>query len=94
MLLCFLIKKEKLFLSLLQHPKIKVVRSFGLWLAIEFETFEINKKVIDACIENGLVTDWFLFSSNCLRISPPLIISEKEIISACKKIMQIIKRRN
>ncbi len=87
-------KKEKLFLSLLQHPKIKVVRSFGLWLAIEFETFEINKKVIDACIENGLVTDWFLFSSNCLRISPPLIISEKEIISACKKIMQIIKRRN
>ncbi|TBR18555.1 MAG: aspartate aminotransferase family protein [Chitinophagaceae bacterium] len=87
-------KKEKLFLSLLNHPKIKVVRSFGLWLAIEFESFEINKKVIDACIENGLVTDWFLFSSNCLRISPPLIISEKEIISACKKIMKILKRRS
>lgn len=87
-------KKEKLFLSLLNHPKIKVVRSFGLWLAIEFESFEINKKVIDACIENGLVTDFFLFSSNCLRISPPLIISEKEIISACKKIMKILKRRS
>lgn len=87
-------KKEKLFLSLLNHPKIKVVRSFGLWLAIEFESFEINKKVIDACIENGLVTDYFLFSSNCLRISPPLIISEKEIISACKKIMKILKRRS
>lgn len=87
-------KKEKLFLSLLNHPKIKVVRSFGLWLAIEFESFEINKKVIDACIENGLVTDCFLFSSNCLRISPPLIISEKEIISACKKIMKILKRRS
>lgn len=87
-------KKEKLFLSLLNHPKIKVVRSFGLWLAIEFESFEINKKVIDACIENGLVTDFFLFSSNCLRISPPLIISEKKIISACKKIMKILKRRS
>ena len=76
-------KNEELFASLLVHPKIKAIRSFGLWMAVEFDSFETNKKVIDACIANGVVTDWFLFASNCLRISPPLIISEQQIEKAC-----------
>jgi len=71
--------KEELFKSLLVHPKIKAVRSFGLWMAVEFDSFETNKKVIDDCIAEGVLTDWFLFASNCLRISPPLIISEEQI---------------
>jgi acetylornithine/succinyldiaminopimelate/putrescine aminotransferase len=71
--------KEQLFRSLLVHPKIKAIRSFGLWLALEFDSFDTNKRIIDACIAKGVVTDWFLFASNCLRISPPLIISEDEI---------------
>jgi len=75
-------KKEKLFRSLLVHPKIKAVRSFGLWLAIEFDSFETNKRIIDRCIKNGILTDWFLFAPNCLRISPPLIISEEQIEKA------------
>jgi acetylornithine/N-succinyldiaminopimelate aminotransferase len=74
--------KEKLFHSLLFHPKIKAVRSFGLWMAVEFDSFETNKKVIDACIAEGVLTDWFLFASDCLRISPPLIISDNQIREA------------
>jgi acetylornithine/N-succinyldiaminopimelate aminotransferase len=83
-------QKEELFKSLLVHPKIKAVYSFGLWIAVEFDSFETNKKIIDACIAEGVLTDWFLFASDCLRISPPLIISEEQIrrasstiISAC-----------
>ena len=79
-------KKEQLFKSGLQNSKINFLRSFGLWLAIEFESFEICKAVIDKCIEGGLITDWFLFSSNCLRISPPLTISEEQIKNACETI--------
>jgi acetylornithine/N-succinyldiaminopimelate aminotransferase len=75
--------KEELFRSLLVHQKMKAIRSFGLWLAIEFEDFETNKKIIDQCIEKGLLVDWFLFATNCMRVSPPLIISEKEIKEAC-----------
>ena len=82
--------KENLFRSLLVHPKIKAVRSFGLWLAVEFDSFEINKKIIDNCIANGLVTDWFLFAPNCLRISPPLIITEDEIRRAAKILLDSI----
>jgi len=83
-------EKEQLFKSLLVHQKIRAVRSFGLWIAVEFETFEINKKVIDTCIENGVMTDWFLFSSNCLRISPPLTISASQILKASSRILQAI----
>lgn len=75
-------QKEELFKSLLKHNKIKNIRSFGMWMALEFDSFETNKKVIDACIANGVLTDWFLFADNCLRISPPLVIWE-EIKKVC-----------
>jgi acetylornithine/succinyldiaminopimelate/putrescine aminotransferase len=83
-------QKEELFRSLLagSSPKIKAVRSFGLWMAIEFDSFEINKKVIDSCIGQGVLTDWFLFAPDCLRISPPLTISEEGIRKACTTIIQ------
>lgn len=80
--------KQNLFISLLVHPKIKAIHSFGLWLAIEFDSFETNKKIIDRCIANGVLTDWFLFSANSLRISPPLIISEEQIKKACEIILE------
>ncbi|MGE7777887.1 aspartate aminotransferase family protein [Chitinophaga sp. NPDC101104] len=76
-------EKEKLFLSLLHHPKIKAVRSRGLMLAVEVEDFPSAKKAIDHCIANGVITDWFLFASNAIRFVPPLIISEEEIRQAC-----------
>ncbi|MBN8672978.1 MAG: aspartate aminotransferase family protein [Chitinophagales bacterium] len=79
--------KEELFRSLLLHPKIKAVRSYGLWIAVEFDSFETNKKVIDHCIAAGVLTDWFLFAAHCLRISPPLIISEQQIEKACAVIV-------
>lgn len=80
--------KEKLFCSLLQHDTIKAIRSFGLWIAVEFDSFETNKKVIDACIAEGVLSDWFLFAPACLRISPPLVIAEGEIERACGIIMK------
>lgn len=76
-------EKEILFRSLLHHPKILSVRSRGLMIAVEFTSFEENKRIIDACIAAGVFTDWFLFASNYMRIAPPLTISEREIRKAC-----------
>jgi acetylornithine/succinyldiaminopimelate/putrescine aminotransferase len=84
--------KEKLFLEKLKHPAIKKIRSKGLLIALEFDSFETNKKIIDACIENGIITDWFLFAPHCMRIAPPLIITEDEIISSCNIILQSIEK--
>jgi acetylornithine/succinyldiaminopimelate/putrescine aminotransferase len=82
--------KEGLFVSLLKHPKINAVRSCGLMMAVEFESFEMNKQVIDALILQGIFTDWFLFAANCLRIVPPLVISDEEITTACYKIIEVL----
>lgn len=76
-------KKEKLFASLLQLPGVKEVRTAGLLIAVEFEDEKTNKKIINHCIKNGVLTDWFLFAPHCMRIAPPLNISSKEILKAC-----------
>ena len=82
--------KSQLFKSLLVHPMIKEVRAVGLMIAVEFENFEIIQKIISNCLYRGLITDWFLFCNNSLRIAPPLIITMKEIKIACKIILQAI----
>jgi acetylornithine/succinyldiaminopimelate/putrescine aminotransferase len=85
-------QKEKQFVSELRSPKIKDVRTAGLMIALEFESFEMNKKIIDALIENGVFTDWFLFAPQCMRIVPPLTISKEEISIACHKINLTLDR--
>lgn len=83
-------EKEALFRELLVHPQIKDIRGKGLMLAIEFEHFDLNKKIIDRCIENGIITDWFLHCSNSMRIAPPLIITHEQIEKACTVILEAI----
>ncbi len=83
-------EKEQLFKSLLIHPAIIEVRGKGLLLAVEFTNYEFNKKVIDRCIEKGVITDWFLFCDNSMRIAPPLTIELEEINYACSIILQSI----
>jgi acetylornithine/N-succinyldiaminopimelate aminotransferase len=82
--------KEQMFRSLLHHSKIKAVRSRGLLMAVEFENAQLCKQVVDACIANGVLTDWFLFAPHCMRIAPPLTISEEEIRKACGVIMNVL----
>jgi acetylornithine/N-succinyldiaminopimelate aminotransferase len=82
--------KEALFRKLLMHPAIREVRGKGLWLAIELQDFDFNKRIIDRCIANGIITDWFLHCNNSMRIAPPLIISEAEIAQACSVIIEAI----
>ncbi len=83
--------KEKLFKANLKHHFIKSIKGKGLMLAIEFESFEQNKRIIDRCIQKGIITDWFLFAPHCLRIAPPLIINEEQIIEACNSINEAIE---
>jgi acetylornithine/N-succinyldiaminopimelate aminotransferase len=82
--------KEALFRRLLVHPTIKDMRSCGLLIALEFESEAKNREVIDACIRRGLLTDWFLFAPQCLRIAPPLSITEEEIERACGIILECL----
>lgn len=84
-------EKERLFLENLKHPKIKKVTSAGLLMAIHLESFEDVLRVQENCLKNGLITDWFLFATNCIRIAPPLIISQEEIRSSCQIILESLE---
>ena len=75
--------KEQLFIQHLQHHKITAIRSAGLWMAVELSSFEVVQQVISYCLQHGVFTDWFLYASNCIRIAPPLTITEHDIIQAC-----------
>ena len=86
------IDKGNLFKTLLIHPKIIGVRGQGLMLAVQLKDFEFNKRVIDECIENGLIVDWFLHCDDSMRIAPPLTISTEEIQSACAIILAAIEK--
>ena len=77
--------------NLLQHPAIVEVRNAGLMMAVELADFDFVQAVIHHCLENGLITDWFLFNDRSLRIAPPLIISETEIRKACTIILEGIE---
>ena len=83
-------EKEALFRKLLVHPAIKQIRGKGLMLALELDNFDLNKKIIDRCIENGVITDWFLHCSNSMRIAPPLIITQTQIEKACEVILEAV----
>ena len=85
-------KKAELFKEKLQHPAIKQIRNCGLMMAAEMESFEVLKPVIDQAILDGVLTDWFLFCDNSMRIAPPLTISETEIETACEIILKAIDK--
>jgi acetylornithine/N-succinyldiaminopimelate aminotransferase len=83
-------EKEKLFRTLLIHPKIKSIHGKGLLLSVEFDSYDQNKLIIDNCIANGVITDWFLFNAHSMRIAPPLTITIDQIKEACDVILKSI----
>jgi len=82
--------KETLLRASLVHSAIKEIRGKGLMLALELESFDLNKKIIDRCIANGVITDWFLHCSNAMRLAPPIIITPDEIKKACGIIIEAV----
>lgn len=83
-------KKEALFHELLVHPRIQAIRSCGLLMAVELSDNRSVLQVLKAGMEKGVFSDWFLFADNCIRIAPPLTISEKEIQQACTILIQCL----
>lgn len=83
-------EKEKLLQEQLQHPVIIDKRSHGLWMSLQFEDAATNQKIVHNCVKNGLITDWFLFAPDRLRIAPPLSITTEELHQVCRIILQSV----
>ncbi len=85
-------QKAQLFIQMLNHPAIQKIHHCGLMMAVYLDNFDHLRKVISECMENGLITDWFLFANNCMRIAPPLIITEEEIKVSCSIINKALDK--
>jgi acetylornithine aminotransferase len=83
-------KKEALFRKELKHEKIKEIRGKGLMLAIILKDSETANKIVLRCIDKGLLLFWLLWEKKAVRISPPLIIKEKEIRKGCAIIREVL----
>ncbi|MGY0392028.1 aspartate aminotransferase family protein [Bizionia sp. KMM 8389] len=82
--------KEILIKKHLKHPLIKEIRGKGLMLAAITPSAEITSEVILKSQEAGLILFWLLFEPKAIRITPPLTISNTELIKGCQIITQIL----
>ena len=85
-------EKENYLVNHLHHPAILHRNHCGLWMSLQFESAALTKKIAAACIENGIITDWFLFAEDRIRIAPPLCITIDELIVAIDKIIASINQ--
>lgn len=83
-------EKEAIFHTYLRHPQILELRTAGLWGAMRFASPELAQKVVESSFAHGILSDFFLFATDCVHVGPPLTISNEELIAACKKIIQAI----
>jgi acetylornithine/succinyldiaminopimelate/putrescine aminotransferase len=85
-------KKGAYLESKLKHDKVKEIRRKGLMFAVDLADFDEVKSVFDFCLENGLLTFWFLSTSYAFRLSPPLTISYDQLDRAASVMQEALDR--
>ncbi|WP_417619863.1 aspartate aminotransferase family protein [Oceanihabitans sediminis] len=84
------LEKEALVRKHLVHPLITEIRGKGLMLAAMTPSAEITNEVVLQAKDAGLILFWLLFEPKAIRITPPLTISNEEIIKGCEIIINIL----
>ncbi|MFV8226536.1 aspartate aminotransferase family protein [Christiangramia aquimixticola] len=85
------LNKEKLFREQLKHPLIKEIRGKGLMLALIMESAEIADELILRAKDEQLILFWLLYEKRAVRITPPLTVSNEEILKGCGIILDILQ---
>jgi len=85
-------EKEKLFRKHLVHPLIEKINGTGLMLSVVLKNPSHAETAMNICLENGLMIHLFLFDHGCLHISPPLIITDEQIVWASKIILEALNK--
>ena len=87
------IEKERLIRKLLVHDDIIEIRGKGLMLALIMKKPAQADQLILEGIKEGILLFWLLYEPRAVRITPPLTISEKEIIEGCQIILDILNSK-
>ncbi len=85
--------KSKIFIEKLKvHPLVKEIRAAGLLIAVDLKDYDKAKKILYLLLDEGVLTDWFLFQPTSFRIAPPLCITEEEIEMASDAILKALNK--
>ncbi len=85
-------KSDRFVNALKNHPLVKEIRAEGLLIAIDLKREDYTKKILPLLLEEGVMSDWFLFNSTSFRIAPPLTITLEEIDYAVEKIIRTLNK--
>ena len=78
--------------ALRDHPQVQAIRRSGLLLAVELGNSDKLYRLMDIFIEEGILSDWFLYCDTAFRISPPLVITDDEIRDCVELIRKCLDR--
>lgn len=85
--------KGALYEALLKdHSAVREIRRTGLLLAVELGRSDRLYRIMEIFKEVGILSDWFLFCDTAFRISPPLVITEAEILESVLLIREALDR--
>lgn len=70
------------------EPEVKEIRRAGLFFAVELDSADRVKKIVESCLQKGLIGFWFLSCPDSFRLSPPLSITVSEIEKAGQIILE------
>ncbi len=79
------------FENLKNHKSVKSIRGKGLFLALQPKPEHQIEKIIRKGLDAGFISDPFLFDSNCIRIAPPLTITDDEISESVDLIKNVLE---
>lgn len=86
-------RKGLLYKTILEnHTAVKEIRQVGLLLAVDLGESRAAERILPLLIEEGIMSDWFLFDENSFRIAPPLSITDEEIIYSASLIAAALDR--
>ena len=74
------------------HPAVREHRRVGAMFAFDLASAGEVEKVVNYCLEQGLITFWFLSHPHSFRLSPPLNLEQKDWDFASQVIISALDR--
>ncbi|MCI1720164.1 MAG: aspartate aminotransferase family protein [Bacteroidales bacterium] len=85
-------KSARIVKALSSHPLVKEIRAAGLLIAVDLGSAELAKQILYLLLDEGVLTDWFLFQPTSFRIAPPLCITDEEIDIGTAAILKALNK--
>jgi len=78
--------------TILQDEAIVEIRGRGAMLGMQLRDKNFTKRVVDSCLQEGILLGWTLHSDTLVRLAPPLIIEPDLLRQTLQIILQCIKK--